>query len=619
MLKVIQLLPGVQAGNEGTTGFFVRGGNADQNLVQLDEATVYNPNHLFGLFSTFNTRALNNVELIKGGFPAQYGGRLSSVLDIKMKEGNSKHYEVQGGIGLISSQLTVEGPIKKDKASFIISGRRTYIDLLIKPFLKGGLKANYNFYDFNAKVNWQVSQKDRIFLSAFRGNDDAFYKESSGISYGVFFGNSTATLRWNHIFSNKLFLNTSLIYTTYLQKISTVQDNNFSQTYSAINDIQGKTEFQFFPNPRHILKFGSSYINHRFLSYGRSETLPATKMVPDVNLSQLPDKYFTEFAIYVNDEFTINKRLSLNYGARAPGFISPQASYYRVEPRATLKIGVGPSSSVKASYTVMNQFLHLIPSSTAALPTDIWIPTSDKTKPQISKQYALGYFKNFKENMIEASVELYYKNMYNQVLFAEGNQLRVATNLDSGLVYGKGESYGAEFFVKKNTGKLTGWISYTLSKSNQKFDDLNFGKQFPFKYDRRHVLSITGSYELTERWNLNTVFSFSSGNVFTVPTGRISALNAGTIFEGSYYLYEGRNNYRLSPYHRLDLSASYKKKSKMFNRLCEKEWVFGLYNTYSRQNPYFIYFLIDPKTNQPKAKQVSLLPIIPSVSFNFKF
>ena len=347
--------------------------------------------------------------------------------------------------------------------------------------------------------------------------------------------------------------------------------------------------------------------------------MPATKTLSEVNLSQIPDKYFTEFAIYVNDEFTINKRLSLNYGVRAPGFISPQASYYRVEPRATLKIGVGPSSSVKASYTAMNQFLHLIPSSTAALPTDIWIPTSDKTKPQISKQYALGYFKNFKENMLEASVELYYKNMDNQVLFAEGNQLRVATNLDSGFVYGKGESYGAEFFVKKNTGKLTGWIAYTLSKSNQKFDDLNFGKQFPFKYDRRHVLSITGSYELTERWNLNMVFSFSSGNVFTVPTGRINALNAGTIFEGSYYLYEGRNNYRLSPYHRLDLSASYKRKSKMFNRLCEKEWVFGLYNTYSRQNPYFIYFLIDPKTNQPKAKQVSLLPIIPSVSFNFKF
>ena len=324
-------------------------------------------------------------------------------------------------------------------------------------------------------------------------------------------------------------------------------------------------------------------------------------------------------AFYMGDEFDASEKFSVNYGVRVPVFIASGKTYSFVEPRLTTKLSVSTVASIKASYTRMNQFLHLIPNSTAGLPTDIWVPSSNKTKPQSSTQYALGYFQNFKDNEIETSVEVYYKKMDNQVLFGEGKQLKINVNLDSLIVYGKGESYGAEFFVKKNTGKLTGWISYTLSKTSQRFNNLNFGKEFPFKYDRRHVLSVTASYQLTKRWTLSSVFVYSTGGAFTVPGGRISTLNSGTIFEGNYYVYEAKNNYRMASYHRLDLAAAHKKMGKLFKWRFEREWVFGLYNTYSRQNPYFVYFEIDAMTTRPTAKQVSLLPIIPGVSYNFKF
>jgi hypothetical protein len=326
-----------------------------------------------------------------------------------------------------------------------------------------------------------------------------------------------------------------------------------------------------------------------------------------------------EMAFYAGDDFDASPAFSINYGIRIPVFTASGKTYSFVEPRITGKLSISPGSSIKASYTSMNQFLHLIPNSTAGLPTDIWVPSSNKTKPQSAAQYALGYFQNFKDNEIETSVEVYYKSMENQVLFGEGKQLKINVNLDSLIVSGKGKSYGAEFFVKKNTGKLTGWVSYTISKTTQKFSDLNFGKEFPFKYDRRHNLSVTASYRLTKALTLSGVFVYSSGAAFTVPTGRINTLNSGTIFEGNYYVYEGRNNYRLASYHRLDLSVSNKKTVKLFKKRYEREWVFGLYNTYGRQNPYFVYFQIDALTSKPTAKQVSLLPIIPSVSFNFKF
>ena len=619
VLKIIQLLPGVQSGNEGTTGFYVRGGNADQNLVQLDEATVYNPNHLFGLFSTFNSRALNDVSLIKGGFPAQYGGRLSSILDISMKEGNNRKTEVNGGLGLISSQLTVEGPLKTGQASYIISARRTYLDLLLRPVLPQGQNTIYHFYDINAKVNWQIGSKDKVFLSFFKGLDDAAYRDPSRLSYGMKFGNSTATLRWNHLFGNKLFLNTSLIYNDYLLKFSTTQNQFSAEVFSGITDVSAKAEFQYFPGPKHDIRFGSHYIQHNLRSSGKSEVLPKDLQANVLNINSIPSRYFNELALYFNDEIQISDVLSLNLGVRTPFFLSSDVNYYRIEPRASVKVSTSHTSSIKTSFTVMNQFLHLVPNATATLPIDIWIPSSGLTKPQLSEQVALGYFQNFASNKYESSIEFYYKTMDNQIAFKEGNQLLENQNIDNELVYGKGWSYGAEFFLKKKTGRLTGWASYTLSWTNQQFPDLNNGESFPFKYDRRHVLSLVGVYKLNEKWSLSANFVFSSGSVITLPVGRVTTQHGGTLFPGYYYVYENRNNYRLASYHRLDVSASYRKKRTFFGKEYNSEWVFGLYNAYSRQNPYFAYLTVDPNNDQPKAYQVSLLPIIPSVTFNFNF
>lgn len=617
VLKVLQFLPGVHSGDEGTTGYYVRGGNADQNLVLLDEATVYNPNHLFGLFSTFNSRALNNVRLVKGGFPANYGGRLSSILDITMKEGNNKDFRGEGGIGLITSQLTLEGPIKKEEASFIVSGRRTYIDLLVTPFLPKGNKSDYHFFDLNAKVNWKLSTKNRLFLSFFKGEDDALYQETRGISYNILFGNSTATLRWNHIFGQKLFLNTSFIYNEYDQDIRAIQDNYFSQVISGINDLTGKFDFEYFPSINHSIKFGGIYTNHRFIAGGKSQ--PQNPDTQPINIWDIPAEHYNEYAFYVNDEFNISKNLSANIGLRVPGFINSDVSYVKVEPRATLKLSLSPVSALKTAYTVMNQFLHLVPSSTASVPTDVWLPSTQRTKPQLSEQFALGYFHNFQEKQFEASLELYYKIMDNQVLFEEGSQLVESLEIDTSLVYGKGWSYGAEFFLKKNTGRLTGWVSYTLSKTEQEFEDLNYGKKFPFQYDRRHVLSISGTYEINNKWTLSAAFHYATGSVKTLPVGRINAKYGGSLYEGNFYIYDERNNARLDDYHRLDISASYKKDSKLFGFEYKSEWVFGIFNIYSRLNPYFMYLAVDPTTDQPEVKQVSLLPIIPSVTYNFKF
>lgn len=617
LLKIIQLLPGVQGGQEGTTGFYVRGGNTDQNLVQLDEATVYNPNHLFGLFSTFNVNAINSVQLIKGGFPSEYGGRLSSILNITMKEGNKTKYQTEGGIGFLSNNLTVQGPIQKNRSSFIVSARQSHINLLIKPFTSGAI--SYKFYDLNAKVNFELGKKDHLFISVFKGNDKAAYDNPNSLNYATDFGNSTGTLRWNHLFGSKTFSKTSIIYNDYNLALATSQNNYYSLFYSAIKDVTAKTDFTFTASTKHKIKAGFSYINHRLSPASFSASIPRRGNRITINKNNIHKYYSNEMALYMGHEWDASEKININYGLRATLFNSSGKAFSFIEPRITTSLSVNTTTSVKASFTRMNQFLHLIPNATAGLPTDIWISSGNKTKPQSSTQFALGVYKNFQENEIEANVGAYYKKMNNQVLFGEGKQLKINVDLDSLLVYGNGESYGVEFFLKKNSGKLTGWISYTLSKTTQKFADLNFGKEFPFKYDRRHVLSVTSSYQLTKRWIVSAVFVYSSGPTTTIPTGRISTLNSGTIFEGNYYVYEGKNNYRLASYHRLDLSASNKKAVKIFKKSYEREWAFGVYNAYSRQNPYFIYFEIDALTSKPTAKQVSLLPIIPSVSFNFKF
>jgi hypothetical protein len=617
IMKIIQLLPGVQGGQEGTTGFYVRGGNLDQNLVQLDEATVYNPNHLFGLFSTFNISAINNVRLIKGGFPAEFGGRLSSILDITMKEGNKIKYQAEGGIGLLTDNLTLQGPVKKNISSFIISARRSHINTFIRNFTSSG--NSYKLYDVNAKMNFEAGKKDHLYLSFFKGSDRANYTEPNSLNYQVDFGNATGTFRWNHLFANSIFSNTSVIYNDYHLALATSQNNYYSLLYTGIRDINAKTDFTLSPNSKHKIRTGFTFSNHELAPASFSARIPRNGKRLTLGRDTITKLYSNEWAFYAGDEWEASAKFSMNYGARIPVFTAYKKTYSFLEPRITAKFSTGANASVKVSYTRMNQFLHLIPNATAGLPTDIWIPSSDKTKPQFASQYALGYFKNLQDNVIETSVEIYYKKMNNQVLFGEGKQLRININLDSLLTYGKGESYGAEFFLKKNTGKLTGWIAYTLSKTMQQFGSLNFGKAFPFKYDKRHSLSITAGYQLNKHWSLNAVFVYSSGVAFTVPTGRISTLNSATIFEGNYYAYDARNNFRLAPYHRLDFSATYKKKARLFASSFEFELVLGAYNIYNRQNPYFVYFEIDPLTTQPAAKQVTLLPVIPGLSFNFKF
>ena len=620
LMKVVQLLPGVQSGQEGTTGFFVRGGSADQNLVQLDEATIYNPNHLFGLFSTFNINAIKNVQLTKGGFPANYGGRLSSILAVQMKEGNSQKFSGAGGIGLLSSNLTLEGPIIKDKSSFIISARRSYADLIVRPFLpKSGNKTLYYFYDVNAKVNYKFNNKNRLFLSVFTGLDNAEYTGANALNYGINFGNKTATLRYNHQFNSKLFSNTSLIYNDYHLSLSTIQNKYIAQVYSGITDINSKTDFDYYPNNKNKIKFGLNYSYSIFSPASVSAKISKTGKITTIKPDSIPHQYSSLVAFYAKDEITFNDRWSADIGLRIPVFIKTNSQYTFIEPRATLKFSLNDETSIKAAYTEMNQFIHLVPSSTASLPTDIWISSSNYVKPQKSRQYALGVFKNFKENAIETSIEFYFKDMRNQVLFKEGTQPLISNDINQLLVFGSGNSYGAEFFVKKNFGKLTGSIAYTLSKTTQQFDSLNYGNSFPFTYDKRHNLNIVASYEKNKKWTYSAAFIFTSGGAFTLPVGKIPVFSGGTLYDGIYLDYTNRNNYRYRPYNRLDVSAIYHKNRKIFGKVYESEWVFSIYNLYSRRNPYFIVLSTDPVTKAPKATEVSLLPIIPSVSFNFKF
>lgn len=617
VLKIIQLLPGVQAGQEGTAGFYVRGGNLDQNLVQLDEATVYNPNHLFGLFSTFNVNSINHVQLIKGGFPAEYGGRLSSILNITMKEGNKTKYQTEGGIGLLSTNLTFQGPIQNNKSSFIISARKSHINLLLQPATSKS--TSYSFYDINAKMNYELGKKDHIFMSFFKGNDNAGYTGANSLNYATDFGNTTGTFRWNHLFGSKIFSNTSFIYNDYHLGLGSTQNNYYEVLYTGIKDINAKTDFTFTPGEKHRIKTGFTYTYHTLYPSSVSSKVPRRGNQITINKDSIAKRFSNELAFYLSDDYDISKTISVNYGIRIPYFTGSGASYGGIEPRITTKVSLNPTTSIKASWTLMNQFLHAVPNSTASLPTDTWLSSSSLIKPQKSSQVALGLFKNFNDNAIETSVEAYYKTMDNQVLFKEGAQVVLNTNLDSILTFGKGNSYGVELLIKKNVGRLTGWLSYTWSKTTQQFAELNRGAAFPAAFDRRHNFSLAGSYELNKHWTFSADFVFYTGRAFTLPTGRITVPVNASLYDGVYYDYSSRNNARLKSYHRLDVSFSNKKTVKLWGKKYEREWVFGAYNLYSRLNPYFVYLTTNADTKQPEARQVSLLPIIPSVSFNFKF
>ncbi|MEO5569587.1 MAG: TonB-dependent receptor [Bacteroidia bacterium] len=662
ILKAIQLLPGVQAAGEGNSGFYVRGGGPDQNLILLDEAVVYNAAHLFGFFSVFNADAVKNISLIKGGMPANYGGRLASVLDISMKEGNSKKFHVSGGLGYVASRLTIEGPIKKDTSSFIISARRTFIDLFLRePFIKEGSNAagnSYYFYDLNAKINYRLSRKDRLFLSGYLGRDVFnFTNTEAGFKVNIPWGNATGSLRWNHLMGEKMFVNTSLIFTNYDFSFGATQQDFDFKIFSGIKDYNAKIDFDYFPSVRHHLKFGANYVYHIFTPTNASAR--SGDIVFD--LGQVVKFYAHEGAVYINDDFDVTDKFAVSYGLRYSVFqqVGPfnryvldnlgrevvdtityekgqQVAFYNhIEPRVSLKYSLNLKSSLKASFTQNYQYVHLASVGSVSLPTDVWVPSSDRVNPQFGTQYAAGYFRNFKDNVYETSIEVYYKEMKNQIEYSEGHQpdQDLKNNADNGFVFGKGWSYGAEFFVKKAEGKLTGWVGYTIAWTKRNFPDLNKGETFSAKYDRRHDISFVFTYDISERWTLGMTWIYATGNALTLPESRFFLLGPTdlTQFLGQTYINPSsvgglynesgeRNSFRQTAYHRLDISATLKcKKRKSY----EASWNFSIFNVYNRYNPYFIYFndYINKNTGQftIQAKQVSLFPILPSVTYNFKF
>ena len=641
LLKVVQFLPGVRNAGEGSSGIYVRGGGPDQNLILLDDAPVYNTGHLFGFFSIFNADAIKNVTLIKGGMPAQYGGRLSSVLDVSMKEGNNQKLEVDAGIGVIASRLSIQGPLKKNKSSFILSGRRTYIDAIAKPFIKSGSQfkgSGYYFYDLNAKVNYIFSDKDRLYLSGYFGRDVFDYVNAKqSLKFNIPWGNSTGTLRWNHVFNNKLFGNTTVVYNDYNFTFNAVQNDFELKLASGIRDLSLKQDFDLYPYTGHKLKFGGIYTYHKFTPSVISGKQDSTVFKP--NNAQI--KYAHEAAVYLQDDWEISEKIKIHVGLRYSFF--QQAGPYKIyqtddngnrtdstvfgrgkavknygglEPRFTFRYALDDETSVKGSVTRNLQYIHLVSNAGTTLPTDIWVPSTYKVKPQISWLYAAGLFKNFKDNMYETSVEVYYKQMENQIEYKEGYIPSSLDDTENSFAFGKGWSYGTELFVNKTKGRLTGWIGYTLSWTWRKFPTLNFGEKYPAKYDRRHDMSVVAMYELSNKWKLSASFVYGTGNSATLPQ---RFYIVGGILTQEY---SRINEYRLPAYHRLDFSAILTPK-KNIKRKWKSEWVFSVYNAYNRKNPYFIYF---DQTGSPfngtleiQAKQVSLFPVIPAITWNVKF
>lgn len=638
LIKAFQLMPGVRNAGEGNAGFYVRGGGPDQNLILLDDAVVYNPGHLFGFFSIFNADAIKNASLTKGGMPAQYGGRLSSVLDVTMKDGNNQKFEMEGGIGLIASRLSLQGPIKKGRASYIVSARRTYIDVLAKPFVPETANAagsGYYFYDLNTKVNYRLSDKDRLYFSGYFGRDVFTFRDrKNSFRADIPWGNATATLRWNHVFNRKLFANTTLVYNNYNFSFGAAQNNFNIKLASGIRDFSGKIDFDYYPSGKHRIKFGAIATHHKFtpnVASGQQDSVvfrPRTEGI----------KYALENGIYIQDDWDVSEKLKVNAGLRWSSFtqLGPYTKYVKdanqnnldstvygswqgvktyggFEPRVTVRYQLNPSTSLKASATRNLQYIHLVSNSGTTLPTDIWVPSTFRVRPQESWLYAAGLFKNFKDNEFETSLEVYYKDMQNQIEYREGFTPSLR-DPEEEFVFGRGWSYGTELFVNKTRGRLSGWVGYTLSWTWRQFPQLNDGLRFPAKYDRRHDLSVVANYELSKRWKIGAVFVYATGNATSLPE-RFYVINGVLTQE-----FSSINKYRLAPYHRMDLSATLSPK-KVRKRL-QGYWVFSIYNVYNRMNPYFIYF---DQTGSPlqgnvqiQAKQVSLFPILPSVTWNFK-
>lgn len=642
LIRSIQLLPGVTTVGEGASGFNVRGGDVSQNLVLLDEAPVYNSSHLFGFFSVFNPDAVKDVKLIKGGIPSQYGGRISSILDVRMKEGNAKKREINGGIGSIFSRLTYEQPFAKGKGSFIVAGRRSYIDILAKPFLNSDLKdSKFYFYDLTAKVNYQLGNKDTFYASGYFGKD-----VFGGGDFGFGWGNKTATARWNHIFSNKLFMNLTGYYSNYDYNLGQNQNKPDAKDKfdwkSKIISTSIKPDFTFYITPNNQLTFGGQYIYYD--TRPGKATFVSEGDMQDISLEP---RYADESALYIGNELKFGDRISLQYGARYSYFrslgpateyeyadkgkgvrrdpIFPGTEYKRgdviksygnLEPRAALNIGITSNASIKASYNRTSQYLHLLSNTAASSPLDVWTLSGINIKPEKADQVALGWFQNFKDNTYEASVEVYYKKLYNQIDYVPASDLLLNEYFTGDLLFGKGRAYGAEFYLKKNKGRLTGWVSYTLSRTERLVESINNDDWFPARFDKPHNITAVAIYELNKRLSLSSNFTIQSGTPATFATNRytVGDLVIGNNYNGM------RNNSRIPAYHRLDLAATLKAKKKLF-KAGEGEWVFSVYNVYNRRNPFSVYTRMN-EDNPLKAEAVRYSVIgnfIPSVTYNFKF
>lgn len=653
IIKTVQTMPGVSSVSEGSQGFYVRGGGPDQNLVLLDDAQIYNASHLFGFFSVFNADAITNMDLMKGGMTAEYGGRISSLMRIKMREGDLEKYNINGGIGLISSRLEVDGPIQKGKSSFMIAGRRTYIDVLMKPFIKNKTFSGlgYYFYDLNLKLRFKLSEKDNLYISSYFGKDKFQFKSSDDeMSMKMPWGNAMASIRWNHLFSSKHFMNVTGYFTSYDINFNAGVESFNVAMGTGIKDYGGRAEFTWLPNIRHRIRYGADYTYHQYTpaSVGvKQDTI-------DLNTGNQQMLNAHESALFIADDWDITEKWRLNVGLRYSMFHfvgpferyikqppSPDSMvyypkgelikfYHGLEPRISTRLLLGQNNSLKAGFSVNYQYLHLASLTSVSFPSDIWHPATDKIKPQSGWQATMGYFHDFFDNQYESSVEVYYKGMNNIIEFANGAQPmdNINDNVDNQLVSGKGRSYGIEFFFKKVSGKFTGWVGYTLSRSERIFPQIQ-DKPFPSKYDRTHDLNLVLSYRLSDRWTFSANFVYATGNTMTMPSSWY-IYNQDMIME-----YEGRNATRMPDYHRLDLSATwfdspYKKKKKIIDgeeTLVKKKLRhsvnFSVYNVYNRSNPYFLYLSVKGGVTSQEfsttVKQVSLFPILPSVTWNFEF
>lgn len=625
IMKTLQLTPGVKGAGEGNAGFFVRGGGADQNLVLLDEAPVYNASHLLGFFSVFNSDAIKDVALYKSGIPAEYGGRASSVMDVKMRDGNNQKFNASGGIGLISSRLTLEAPIVKDKGSFIISGRRSYADLFLK-LSKDENQRNTQlfFYDLNAKANYRLGEKDRIFLSGYFGRDNF----SFGDVFGFNWGNATGTMRWNHIFSNKLFSNTSVIYSNFDYQFTIGSGDDGFGIKSSIEDWNVKQDFSYFVNNNNTIKFGLNAIHHTF----RPGALTGGN--ESFNNIVLDPRLAAEFGVYIQNEQKIGTRFNVMYGLRYSGFnlmgdgkayefdtdgeLTNTIEYdgwesiqyhHGLEPRLSASYILSENNSIKVAYNRNLQYIHQLSNSTTSSPTDVWVPSTNNVKPQIADQVAAGYYHNLKKNMYSISTEVYYKNMLNQIDYRNGAQTVLNDLVEGELVYGSGRAYGVEFQLQKKKGKFTGWLSYTLSRSLRTFEDIDFGKEFSARQDRIHDISVVLMYKVNDAIALSSSWVYYTGDAVTFPSGKYEVGGVTVPY------YTERNGYRMPDYHRLDLGLTwYFKPKKNF----EHNMNFSIYNAYNRENAYTITFQEDPNDpTKTQAVQTTLFKIIPAITYNF--